>query len=1114
MIDTRISYFYDRNILQQSKHTVLLLLLIFSLFSMKRVIAQNLVVNPSFEQTVNGCSGFPIAAEGMSDLVNWDNISNNTPADTCSTPDLFSTCNNSIAVPGFAPTIGVPSNALGYQCPRTGEKYAGVITYDPIGSYREYVQGQLSSPLQAGQTYCVSFYVSLADSMPYATDNIGVHFANTHQVWAAPCNAPYTPVGLTPQLNYNCVLTDTEWVRLQWDYVATGGEQYIIIGNFYDNGSTTVNTTGQSLVPNPYAYYYLDDVSVQAGSCCGADIQLAGNTDCDNWSATGGNGVPTTINICTDDPAFDLSSGNIIDASSCTAPTAGTWSGTGITNSTTGTFDPAVSGTGTFTIIYNETCGSSTIDISVAPCMEICIETNGDLTVNGGTGPFNWSEWDAGGSTPITNQTECQNCGYSWFLGQCLNGIIPVTDCVVPAGYQVFTTGTTITPTSNFPLQVEDALGNTVVIPDLNNIPGCSACPTITITMSGVSDISCNGLSDGSASASASGGTAGYTYTWSPGNLNGASQNNLAQGTYIINVSDANSCPGSTTVTINEPTAISVNTNSTPTSCGQLNGTVSVSASGGTGTLSYLWSPGGATSSTVSGLSAGTYNVVVTDANGCTSNGSATISNTNGPDLALQSSSDVSCNGANDGQASVSATGGTGPYNYSWIPGSLSGASQSNLSGGNYTVTVTDASGCTDLLTITINEPAALVLNSNNVTAATCGSNDGQATVSATGGTGSYNYNWSPSGGTSATATNLAGGSYSVTVTDANSCSEVINITVPTTGGPILSVTNISDATCYGSSDGSATISASGGTSPYTYLWNPSGGTSATANNLSAGSYTVSVTDAIGCISLENVTIGEPNEILLSESITDEDCGQSNGSISVGASGGTGNLTYLWNPGGETTPSISGLSGGSYSITVADQSGCTITSSYVVNIVGGIPVVISPSSATIESGEQILLTASGANTYVWSPTSGLSCSNCTSPVASPETTTTYIVTGTDLSGCSGSDTITVYVVINCADLFIPTIFSPNGSGPNANEYLCVYGSCISELKFKVFDRWGELVFQTDEAYQTSTADKSALCWDGTFRGKPVQEGAYVYTVYARLFDDTVIEKSGNITIVR
>lgn len=1085
---------------------------LFVLFTFK-ALGQNLVINPGFEQTVNGCSGFPIAAEGMSDLVNWDNVSNNTPADTCTTPDLFSTCNNSFSVPGFSPVIGVPANALGYQCPRNGEKYAGFISYDVTGSYREYLQGQLSSPLQAGQTYCVSFYISLADSVPFASNNIGVHFANTHQVWNAPCSAPYSPCGLTPQLNYTCVLTNTEWVKLEWSYTATGGEQYIIIGNFYNNGATTTANTGQSLFPNPFAYYYVEDVSVQLGSCCAEEIIVAGNTDCENWLNGGSGGG--TISTCTDELPFDLTVGPILNGVTCSATTSGSWSGPGITNTSTGTFDPSIAGVGTHTITYTAPCGSTTVDITVTPCMDVCMETNGDLTVTGGTGPYDWSDWSSGGTTPITNQTECTSCGYTWLFGQCLDGIVPVSNCTTPPGYQIFATGTTVTPSTNVPLQIEDAGGNIITIPDINQVPACVSCPTISVSLSNVSDITCNGANDGTATASASGGTPSYTYDWSPGGLSGSIQSTLGPGNYTVTATDLSGCTGSTTVSISEPLAITATTSSIDASCGQNDGQVSVSASGGTGTLSYSWNPGGGTTSTMAGIGPGTYTVTISDQNSCSITANATVSSQNGPIISLSNSTNVSCYNANDGSATVSATGGNGTYSYSWNPGGLVGSSQTGLAAGSYTVTVTDVGGCTDQIVVDITEPAEIVLSSSNVVPANCGANDGSATVNASGGTGGFTYSWSPSGGTGATGVNLGAGVYTVTVTDNNSCSETIDVAISNIGGPTVNLDNVSDVSCFGLTDGSATVSVTGGTSPYTYNWTPTGGNAPTASNLSAGNYIVTVTDGASCITTLNVSIAEPSEIILDATIVNQNCGSTDGSISLLVSGGSGSYSFLWSPNGETTSSISGLTANNYGVTVTDNSGCDVAETYSITTVGSLNVIASPISAVIDLGSTVQITTTGASTYAWSPSSNLSCDDCSNPIASPTTSTMYIVTGTDEFGCQGVDTVIITVnqpPVDCSSIYVPNIFSPNSD--NNNDFLCVYGDCIAELKLSIYNRWGELVYETESSITMNPGEESGICWDGNYKGKPLNSGAFAYKLYAKLVNGDIIEDSGSITIVR
>lgn len=1060
--------------------------------------AQNLVVNPGFEQTANGCSGFPFPYEGIEDLQNWDNVSNNNPGDTCSTPDLFSTCNNSLPVT----SLGVPVNLLGSQCPRNGEKYGGIITYDATGSYREYLQGQLTTPLQAGQSYCVSFYITLADTVPFASNNIGVHFANTHQVWNAPCYGPFSPVPLTPQLNYTCVLTNTEWVKLEWNYVATGGEQYIIIGNFFNNGATTTTSTGGSLL-NPFAYYYIDDVSVQTGNCCEAEILLAGNTDCENWN--NGNG-PNSISVCPDDGAFNLTTENVLNGQTCSAPTAGTWSGNGITNSTTGTFDPAVAGNGVHTVTYTSGCVNSTIDIEVVPCMEVCEETNGDFTVSGGTGPYTWAEWTTTTVTPA-NQTECTSCGGTWNPGfpPLLPASCSVTSCPTSA-YVDFTTGTTITPTANFPIRVTDNTGTTFIINSAGSLPSCNTtpCPTLTTNITSQTNVNCFGQSTGAATVSAGNGTAPYTYTWMPGNLNGASQSGLAAGNYTINITDNAGCTGSMNVNITQPSAaLSATVNTTPTGCGTSTGTATVNVSGGTTNYSYVWSNSPSTTSSATSLPAGAGTVTITDALGCQLVENFSISTPGSISVNVTSQTNVNCFGQNTGAVTVSASGGTPTYNYVWDSGLTSGATQNGLMAGTYNVTVTDQNGCSANTSVTITQPSAALSANVNTTPGTCGANDGQATVNVSGGTTNYTYSWSNSSSTTGTATGLPAGPGTVTITDALGCQLVENFVITTPGAPTLTISNVTGVQCATSTNGSATVNASGGNAPLSYLWSPSGETTPTATGLHAGNNTITVTDASGCVASEVVNVPSPAPIVLSETITSTNCGSADGEIIVNATGGTGTLTYTWTPNVGSGAAISNLIGGTYDLTVEDANGCTVNETYQVDVIGTLPVIASPTSIQVNAGDTVQLFASGATNYSWSPATGLSCTDCPNPIASPTETTIYTVTGTDDFGCSGEATVAILIQVECGDIFIPTIFSPNGDWNN--DLQCVMGNCIVEMKYAIYDRWGEKVFETED--QTE-------CWDGTFRGQKLNSGVFAFKFTATLVDGSIINQSGNLTLVR
>jgi gliding motility-associated-like protein len=791
------------------------------------------------------------------------------------------------------------------------------------------------------------------------------------------------------------------------------------------------------------------------------------------------------------------------------ATAGGTWSGTGVDAS--GNFDPSVAGVGTHQITYTIPCGSETIEITVDPCstLDICEESNGDLTVLDGTGPYTWEE-EGTVNTPITNQTECVNCGYTWSGFNCLDGFTPVTECS-STGWTQFGTGTTVNPPSNYPIQVSDNAGATVIINNVSNIPACNTNPcvgvTIDLNIDSQTDVNCAGNNDGTATVSGTGGIGPYNFIWQPGSLSGASQSGLAPDTYTVGVQDDNGCTGSGTVTIGEPLPITLNPNSIDASCGATDGEVSVAPTGGTGGYSYNWSPGGQTTATVTNVGSGAYDITVTDGNGCTASATITVNTTNGPTISVDNSTDVSCFGENDGTAIVSASGGTPGYTYTWTPGGLTGDTQNALSPGTYNVQVEDTDGCTSTTTVTIGEPTEIDL-STSATASSCTVDDGSATVNASGGDGNYTYSWSPGGGASATFNNIGAGAYTVTVTDGNGCTAQEIVNVPSVNGPIISLDDVTDVSCFGESDGSAAISVTGGTPGFTYDWSPSGGTTPTENGMSGGSYTVTVEDAAGCISTETVTVNEPDQMVVNGNVVDAQCASSDGEISTNTTGGDGNYTYSWTPNGETTPSINGLSAGNYDITVTDGNGCTATGSYVVNQGDSIDVFIIPDNSTIQAGDEVAFNVTTNPTvtnptYTWTPSDGLSCTNCQNPTASPNSTTTYTVVVTSDEGCVGAANAIINIIEPCADPFVPTIFSPNNDGKN--DVLCIYGSCFQTVSLTIYNRWGEKIYET-----SSTED----CWDGTYRGKKVNSGTYVYKLRYNLFNEDENAQSGNITVVQ
>jgi gliding motility-associated-like protein len=790
--------------------------------------------------------------------------------------------------------------------------------------------------------------------------------------------------------------------------------------------------------------------------------------------------------------------------------TGGTWSGPGVNAS--GVFNPSIAGPGTHTIVYTLSCGSDSINITVNACanLNVCKESNGNLTVSNGTGPYTWQQWQDASSTPITNQTQCTACGYSWTFGQCLNGLQPATSCPTPAGYITFATGTTATPPGTWPIKVIDSQGNELIINNLSSVPDCNNnCPTITVTTSNVTNVLCNGGNNGSATTSASGGSGTYTYTWTPGNLTGSSQSNLSANTYTITATDQNGCTGTTTLTITQPSALTASiTSTTPADCGQNNGSATVSASGGTPGYTYSWSPSGGNSSTGTALASGTYTVTVTDNNNCTTTATANITcnSTGCPTITVSTSNvtNVLCNGGNNGSATASASGGNGTYTYTWTPGNLTGATQSNLSANTYTITATDQDGCTGTTTVTITQPSVLSANISSTIPADCGSNNGSATVSVLGGTSAYTYNW-PSGGNAATETGLSAGSHTVTITDANFCTTTATANISSNGGPTVNISSQTNLSCFGGNTGSATVNASGGAGPYSYSWSPSGGNSATASGLIAGTYTVSVTDASGCVSFANVTITQPDSLQVSANGSNASCLGNDGNASVSVFGGTAPYSYLWNNGSQSSANTN-LEPGLYTVTVTDNNGCSATNSVTIGIStvgGGLLVSAIPDSITIMLGDSVQLSASGGITYSWSPATGLSCTTCPNPFASPTETTTYTVTATDQNGCTGTDTVRVIIDIQCGEVWVPNAFSPNGDG--VNDCLKVYGNCIESMEFIIFSRWGERVYES--------ADPKG-CWDGSFRGSELNNAVFVYSLKAVIKTGETVRSKGNISLIR
>ncbi|MBK6995993.1 MAG: SprB repeat-containing protein [Lewinellaceae bacterium] len=339
-------------------------------------------------------------------------------------------------------------------------------------------------------------------------------------------------------------------------------------------------------------------------------------------------------------------------------------------------------------------------------------------------------------------------------------------------GGHIVSGDTTLTP-------VVDSIGK-YFLKVINTDNGCTALdsvvvgqsPTVTANISGFTNVSCNGGSNGSATVAGAGGNGTFSYLWSNGETT-ASVTGLAAGTYIAVVTDGENCTASASATITQPNTLLPNASATgETANGANNGTATANPSGGTPGYMYAWS-NGETTQTITNLAPGSYTVNVTDLNGCTAIQTVTV-NAFGCSLgATASTTNVTCNGANNGTATVTLTGAVNPVSYAWSNGA-STQSVSNLAPATYTVSILDGNNCPAVLSVSISEPPVLSANASATGVTANGATDGTATANPTGGTPGYTYLWSNSE-TSQTIMGLASGAYTVVVTDANGCTKRAN---------------------------------------------------------------------------------------------------------------------------------------------------------------------------------------------------------------------------------------------------------------------------------------------------------------------------------------------------
>ncbi len=640
--------------------------------------------------------------------------------------------------------------------------------------------------------------------------------------------------------------------------------------------------------------------------------------------------------------------------------------------------------------------------------------------------------------------------------------------------------------------------------------------PTVTLVSSTNSDCQNN---TGSVDVSVSGGQSPYTYSWNSNPVQTTQDlSNVGIGIYRLTVTDANGCTATYSRTINELNAptLSVVQNNPITCFGAANGNVTVAATGGTPPYSYAWNTTPAqTGPTANNLTPGSHQVVVTDNLGCSK--LLNVSTIQPTAIGIQETFTNTLCGLSTGSVSTIVSGGIPPYTYAWnTTPPQNTPNLSNLPVGIYVLTVSDSNNCVATKTIPIQSTSAQLASLQNIRP-TCDEPTGSATAIATGPNTPYTYLWNTNPPqTSATATNLSTGTYFVIITGSDNCSQILNVKIDTVADVVGAMVSQTEASC-GVADGSGTVEGLVGEPPYSYQWitNPSQN-GATATNLSGGNYDVIIQDANGCDDTITVTIGE---LVGTANFTwSQTC--FGYPTQFQAQSNLDSVVFVWDF-GDTASTASSLDTGqsveytfptqdSFTVTLISSGGCiqdTLTQTYAVNALPLPSFSTGSQNLYTENTYNFDYTGTPAISYFWDLGNGQT-SNSASPYVSFLDSGIHQITlaVVDSNGCT--DTIQT-------DLFVakkPNIYMPNAFVPvtqGKNPIYKVYGYDVAEIDFRIFSRWGNVVYATQSPDEALTVG-----WDGTFLGTPLPQGVYGYKIWVKFVDEREFEKTGTITLVR
>jgi gliding motility-associated-like protein len=882
-----------------------------------------------------------------------------------------------------------------------------------------------------------------------------------------------------------CSSTATSTVTVNAVPTATAtGTALVCTGQPINLGVTTTATTFSWSGPNTFTSN-VQNPTIAASTAANTGVYTVtvtanGCTAVSTISVTVTNSTSVTVT-----PAGPYCSGNLPTNLSASVA-GGTWSGTGITNTASGTFDPAVAGPGTYTITYTigGSCGSS--DSTV-------------ITVNPGPTAA------AGANTTLA-------C-----VGQTINLDVITTATTYtwsgPGGYN--------SNTQN-PVIASAALTNSGIYTVQVTAGGCTGTDTINITVVSSPTVTVNSATMCAGTSVTLTAVGATTYTWSPATGLSSTSGNTVTATpaattvYTVtgSVGTCTSNPATSTVTVNPTPTITVNNSSSI--CTNTSVTLTVS-----GASTYNWSPATGLNTAMGAVviatpaASTTYTITGTDVNGCI--GTATVTVQNSPSItSTVTTNSVTCNGLGNGNASVVAAGGTGPFTYSWSPVGGTNATTGNISAGNYTCTITDSVGCIATTTAAVAQPPTLSVSV--ASGVVCVGQSYTLDAIPAGGTAPYTYNWNSGASTTnpyvvspAVAT-----SYTVVVIDANGCVVTDNSIVIGVRPP-LQVTAGDLYICSGNS-GTLTAVGSGGDGTYTYHWMPGNlnGSSVSVSPAATTIYTVTISDGCTTTSATDtalVNVTPPPVIPLP--IPASGCAP----VCVNFTNPTGLVNWMWDFGDGTTsnginPRHCYTTAGSFNVSISYTStiGCasTVTSAGLVTVYP-VPQALftaSPNPTDILDPQITFYNQSvNSNSWIWTFGDGTGSTghSPTHTYTEPGSYPVVLIAQT-AQGCS--DTIRETVLVN--DIY--TFYAPNAFSPNEdvmNEQFLPTGEGWNNSTFNmwIYDRWGNLIFKTENLLKG---------WDGRVRGKGdiVQEDTYVWKVQLTDIFGKVHSYTGVVSVVK